>query len=442
MHCCYHLFTHHYGWWTYNTGESIVKRRIWTISKAILISIVLYMSLLSTLTACTTAPSEIPPPRMVKLLTGEELGPIIGPRKPAVAPNGYTYILTHYDGGLLILDGTEIVKLIPWSDLTDRGMGEQIIAHPTNELVYVSINGTIYIFRDTEHITTIEAEGTRVIDFAVDEKTGYLYTIMGSRPLDGNIPANFIHVISGTQVITTTLIPHLNTQRAVYNPIDGILYLGQSAWPNALESLVTWKLGHGITEPFRDLPVPLGPIKNIVVDRDSGDMYMTNSSGRVGKFTYWNRVDAPITLYVDPFGDNVIFGLEDIGYDQTRDLAYVTATRDTVPSVVLVMRKDEIIAEIPVHYDGADLAIDEKRNYVYVSNTNSRTLSIIRGTEVITTLSTGGRHPMDVTVDEKSGLVYVPNLSNRSVAIFWFEEQYSEAALRWQSFLPLIKKEY
>lgn len=64
-------------------------------------------------------------------------------------------------------------------------------------------------------------------------------------------------------------------------------------------------------------------------------------------------------------------------------------------------------------------------------------MSIIRGTEVLTTVSMQGRGPSYITVDEERGYIYVSNADSHSVAVFGFAE--ADKPNLWQSFLPVIR---
>lgn len=119
-------------------------------------------------------------------------------------------------------------------------------------------------------------------------------------------------------------------------------------------------------------------------------------------------------------------------------MAYVTSS-DVAPSHVFVLRKDEVIAELPIQaYFNRSVAVDEKHDYVYVTNYGSGGLTVIRGTEVITIMSTGGLGPWDVAVDERTDLIYVTNADSGSVAIFGFEEPSTPSL--WQQFLPFLQR--
>jgi DNA-binding beta-propeller fold protein YncE len=53
------------------------------------------------------------------------------------------------------------------------------------------------------------------------------------------------------------------------------------------------------------------------------------------------------------------------------------------------------------------LAVDEERGWVYVVNEYSDSVAVIRDTEIITTVETAGQAPTDVTVEPRNGWAYV-----------------------------------
>ena len=85
------------------------------------------------------------------------------------------------------------------------------------------------------------------------------------------------------------------------------------------------------------------------------------------------------------------------------------------------------------------MVYDATRDYIYVANRLSGSMSIIRGTEVITTVSTGGMGPTYITVDEKRGYIYVSNATSHSVAVFGYESASNEKSA-WKRFLPFMRR--
>lgn len=65
------------------------------------------------------------------------------------------------------------------------------------------------------------------------------------------------------------------------------------------------------------------------------------------------------------------------------------------------------IGVVPTDDTPIALAADAERGWVYVVNSYSDTVTIIQGTEVITTLETAGRDPRAVAVEAHSGWAYV-----------------------------------
>jgi len=127
-----------------------------------------------------------------------------------------------------------------------------------------------------------------------------------------------------------------------------------------------------------------------------------------------------------------------VAIDTKRNWAYVTSW-DGPPSHVVVLQKDKVMAEIEVPgYDLRDVVYDATHDYIYVANRLSGTMSIIRGTEVITTVSTGGMEPAYITVDEKRGYIYVSNTFSHSVAAFGYEAKPQETSAR-KRFFPVVK---
>lgn len=82
-----------------------------------------------------------------------------------------------------------------------------------------------------------------------------------------------------------------------------------------------------------------------------------------------------------------------------------------VPEIVTTFSLPEGIGSAPIA-----IAIDPESGYVYVANQDSNDVSIISGTEVITTVRVGER-PNDIIVNPKNGYVYVANTISATVTI-------------------------
>lgn len=185
---------------------------------------------------------------------------------------------------------------------------------------------------------------------------------------DGEQTNNFLTVISGTKVITAT------------------------------------SLGVDITR---------GGIYDMAVNPQNGEMYMVQGLGTL--IYYSNQVVK--TIHVGEQG----YRLNQVAVEPKRGWAYATSWEGP-PSHVLVVQKDQIVASIPVGFDPRDVVVDQTHDYVYVANRLSSTMSVIRGTEVITTLDTMGQGPTFITVDEQRSYIYVSNSDSPSIAVFGFED--------------------
>lgn len=358
----------------------------------------------------------------------------------AVAPNGYVYIVD-YSGAVEVFSGLERIASIPWPDHNGvERLSARIVAHPDNGYLYLSDGGrdTIHVIRDTQLITSLHIGGWEAHYLAIDEQSGYVYAIGRKQSiLPDMIPINTMGIIDGAQLISQTEWQKVDTGSIAYNPISGHIYLGQFHDPQPYKQSLGMVLQLEAGKPVTTTALPddeYGGIHKIVVNRETGEMYMLRDKNDV---LYWDG-EAYKSFRVPPPPNDKSYVLEDIAIDTTSGLAYVTSS-DVAPSHVFVLRKDEVIAELPIQaYFNRGVAVDEKHNYVYVTNYRSAGLTVIRGTEVITTMSTGGVGPWDVAVDEQTDLIYVTNADAGSVAIFGFDE--ADKPTFWQRFFPFIQR--
>lgn len=77
-------------------------------------------------------------------------------------------------------------------------------------------------------------------------------------------------------------------------------------------------------------------------------------------------------------------------------------------SQVTILKGTERVREVETGGEGASsMAVDETNNYVYVVNRDSDSVTVIRGIERIGVISTVGKGPTGVTVEPHSGYAYV-----------------------------------
>ena len=152
---------------------------------------------------------------------------------------------------------------------------------------------------------------------------------------------------------------------------------------------------------------------------------------------YWDGEQSVQRLPLNPTDYLFDFAL---AIDPKRGWTYV-GSWDGPPSHVLVLDRNQLVAKLPVGYDARHIAVDQTHDYVYVANRLSGALSVIRGTEVITHLSTRGVGPSFISVDEKQGYIYVSNADyGGSIAVFGFDEQETQEPDFWQTWLPWIRR--
>ena len=394
--------------------------------------------LLVALTACQINAQQTTPP-LPQLL---DVIRVAGPKDIAIAPNGWAYIIS--DGGsdgivsIVVLDGSKIIGRIPWPDNhLPTGEVAQLAIHPITGLVYVIDPWAklIYVIDKLEVVAVIDtlyALGR----IAIHPTSGLVYvTNYTNRPQPGVAPGpGDVAVISGTEVITRITMQRPTTIGV--NPFDGRVYVSQQIafWPDD-QALVTELLM--VIDGEKLLPGAFAPkngggdIYDIVANRQNGEMYFTR--GNYGLIAYWDR---QVLHPIDVGGAG--YSINTIALDARRNWLYA-ASWDGPPSHVLVIEKDKILAALPVGEDVRDVAVDETHDYVYAANYRSNNLSIIRGTEVITTVATGGLGPWQIAVDEPRGYIYVTNSNSASVAVFGFAEEIGTPSL-WQRFLPFIQR--
>jgi len=102
-----------------------------------------------------------------------------------------------------------------------------------------------------------------------------------------------------------------------------------------------------------------------------------------------------------------------IAYDPSNGYIYVT---DDDSGTVSVINGTTVIATIPVGTWPAGVAYDPSNGYIYVANSFSDTVSVINGTTVIATIPVGPA-PMGVAYDPSNGYIYVTDSLSDTVSV-------------------------
>lgn len=362
-----------------------------------------------------------------------------GPAKGELHPDGRLYFI-NYLSSVGVIEGSRLVKLIdpPWLEgVTARHLRDLAI-HPATGLVYVveRYEGVVHVIQDLDVVATVPVGGRFPKYITVDPVSPYLYATSGVGPSEASTKT-VVTVISGTEVVAHIPLGY-QPYSQFYNPVEQATYIGY--------------YGKHIGEPMDDPPQNgvLAVIKGTEIitrtqlgypeNRNVNDMAVNARTGEM----YFIESDTSL-IYRSPTGELSRLRLKTLGYGTLRDVvvdakrgwAYV-GTWGT-PSQVLVIEKDQILAELPVAEDPLALAVDETHDYVYVASRLANVFTVIRGTEVITAMRHDGIGSSQIVVDEPKGYIYVLNPDyGGSVSIFRVGVAQPPPPF-WETFLPWVQ---
>lgn len=411
----------------------------------VVVAAALSLGLAGGLAGCQAQASDALP-RLLAVLPTSPLGD--GTAYGVVHPNGWAYIVNQR-GSIAVLDGPELVALLPWpGGQPPAWTHSEITIDPQTGYVWVGDdeNHSVHVISGTEHIATIPNLGLGPNHLVVHPWTGLVY-VSNPRGYEPEPRLGTVTVISDMQVITTVATGFAPWVLRVH-PLDQKLYVGQKAnW--LLEEDYTGVQQMGLVAVFSgterigqttlgDSPDTLSMIMDMTINDKTGEFYMTQDYYAV---VYWDgKEDARrIPLGHPGYIPGLSLSLNSVAVDTNRNWGYV-GSWDGPPSHVIAVHKDKIMAVIEVPgYDERGVIYDQTHDYIYVANRLSGSMSIIRGTEIITTLATGGFGPAYITVDEKRGYIYVSNTITHSIAVFGYEAETGEKP-RWTDFLPFVRR--
>jgi len=325
-----------------------------------------------------------------------------------IHPNGYAYILNN-SGSIVVADGPNLIDLMTWPE-ESRGRLWGITVDPVNKYLYVidQVQSVLHIITGTQVVSTINGIGAEPIALAIHPQSGDIY--IASAFHEPNLPkSGGVSVVSGTEVIDWLPINHIPYALTV-NPVNGLVYVGHGADEETLNSLTVISGTTVLTQTAFGSTVRISTVQ-IMVNPQTGAMYMIQGYGRI---IYDNGQQISM-INVGKDGHS----LNALAIDTRHNWLYATSWEEPTGQV-LVLEEDKVIASIPVGRDPRDVVVDATHDYVYVVNRLSGSLSVIRGTEVITTVGTEGWGPTFITLDEQRGYIYVSNSDSASVAVFGF----------------------
>ncbi|HRW07932.1 MAG TPA: hypothetical protein P5121_22675 [Caldilineaceae bacterium] len=359
------------------------------------------------------------------------------PEAIVVHPDGLAYIALD-TGELVVLDGPTYVATIQRPDLPPKPgrINSHLAVHPQTELLYwADHTGYVHVISGTKIITSIVGVEHLPNAITIHPETGLVYVANAKRrgwPENQTLPSN-VTVISGTHIITDLIVGYVPSEIAV-NPVDKRIYVAQNTGWSYRGQEVVGMLGiiddlNVITNTSFNIGEETDLIGDIAVNPQNGDMYLEWR----GKILYWDRKHQPIEISIK-YGNG---WTRDIKVNPRNGLVYASHI-GTDHTGVGIIRGSEVVTNITIPGEPREIAVDEKHDYVYVANYKRGELTVIRDTTVITTLSTGGWGSWALAVDEERGYIYVSNADSHSIAVFGFEEA-DKPTFR-QRYFPFIQR--
>jgi DNA-binding beta-propeller fold protein YncE len=399
-------------------------------------SILLLAWLLVSLAGCqatTTSTDQLP--RLLTVI--EDPDAWAWPEEIVVHPDGLAYV-TLDTGELVVLDGPEYVATIARPDLVPNpGQIDSYLAvHPKTKLLYwADHTGYVHVISGTKVITSIVGVEHLPNAIAIHPDTGLVYVANAKRrgwPENQTLPSN-VTVISGTHIITDLIVAYVPSE-IVVNPVDSRTYVAQNLGISFFDQELFGMLGiieglKVITNTTLGIGEDSDSIDDIAINPTNGDMYFEWR----GNILYWDRKSQPVEISIK-YGNG---WTRDIKVNPRTNLVYASHI-GTEHTGVGIIQGSEVVTNITIPGEPREIAVDEKHDYVYIANYKRGELTVIRGTDIITTLSTGGWGSWDIGVDEERGYIYVSNADSHSIAVFGFDEPATPTF--WQRFFPFIQR--
>jgi DNA-binding beta-propeller fold protein YncE len=355
------------------------------------------------LTGCQTAPRvpEVLGTVKVKMFGGGG----------AVAINvqtGYVYIAGSQH--ITILKGTEMVGEVETGGEKAISMG----VDETNDLLYVvdERSDNVTVIRGKERIGVVPTIGKQPTSVAIDPRSQFAYVVSGygSRPLGGDIQGNIL-VLLGTQVIANIKVDgRVLLTRVVADPVGGYIYAGSG------NTIVVFKELQEVAR--HSLPA----ISAMTANPHTGEVYAL-AEATLYRFKEGRLIDSvrlennprPVwTIAAHPITGDVYIPY---GWSKQEGGGHV-----------LVLRDMKEIANIDIGGLGALVAsaIDPLTGNVYLASFDADTVTVLNGTKVLKVIEVGW-YPHGVGVNAKNGWVYVSNINDGTVTILGYPQGKSTA---------------
>jgi len=389
------------------------------------------------LAACNDALTRLNAGPLPRLLTVIDLPEETSTRSIAVRQGGYAYVLNYTTNSIAVLDGPKLVTLMRMGARYDNMAVTEVAVHPQTGFVYVTdeVSDNIYVISNTQVITTITQPGVDLSPHSViiHPNTGYVY-VGDARAEPGKDTVAVVRIISGTQEIKDIDVGVGGVYVLRADPRSNRVYVGLSLLhdrPNpamaavidGLRLVMTTTLGYNPAELHADYSV-----NDIAINAHTGEIALLENENIIIR---WQGDQIERIRLGKDYG---IGPLTTLGLDPKRDILYAGVLQSPY---AIAIAPHQAPVQLSMVAGSSRIVYDATHDYIYTADYSGPSMSVIRGTTVLATLSTGGDGPADVGVDEQRGYIYVSNADSHSVAVFGYDQATVTPAF-WQTFLAWI----
>lgn len=286
-------------------------------------------------------------------------------------------------------------------DLPGAKCPHEIGVNPITGIAYVANHesANVSLLKDGAFISTIS--------------TGEWPTLVSSSSIDNQSFVTNLHGgvsrFQGTQFVGTiqaapaTPGAYFEPFSAAYNPVNGytyIAYLGGGGVVQVVDG----------TQQVANIPLGKGWILDVEVDPVTGLVYVSN----------WEQGFLFIiedTTVIDSF--QIGWGPDQMALDEVGRYLYIahSSPNSQYPQNISITNLDNNqVTSITTSKLSRRVAIDRTRGLAYFTNPKQNTVSIVRGSSLLSNLPTGD-YPWGVAVHEDSGYAFVTNKESDTVTV-------------------------
>jgi YVTN family beta-propeller protein len=340
----------------------------------------------------------------------------------AVNPTtGYAYVLAHAPyrytfANLMIISGTVVI-----SSSTSTDYGGTLAVNPNLGSVYMPMDGSLVVISGTEIVKVIpvDEEFTTLTGRAigVEPNSGYIY-VDGYEWYPVCIPE--IQCVEGiVWVLSNGWSTRLNVGGPVgaigVNPATGYVYAtchNEGLWDLRYTVVIHHTEEISRVQSFGEA---------IGINPDNGYVYIAEADLNRVHVLSGTQVVQTLTTGVEPRA---------IGVNPRTGYVYVA---NTGSNSVTVISETQVITTLTVGLEPEAIGVNPESGYIYVANVGNNTLSVISGTQIVWSLS-AGHAPGAVGVNPDAGYVYVVNYDDATISVI------RGMILPHRIYLPLIVK--